>query len=81
MNQIIIIAFNTWIFKILFAIILFPLAMVLQNIIKKIEKLDFFDYGISYNPLKLFDQYVSGENKYDESLKIDGWNRENYSNN
>lgn len=80
-NQIITIAFNTWIYKMLFAVLLFPLAILLANAIKKIEKLDYFDYGVSYNPMTVFSENIPGENKYNKTNNIVGWHSENYSNN
>ncbi|MBV9576357.1 MAG: VUT family protein [Gammaproteobacteria bacterium] len=73
------IAFNTWVFKMIVATILFPIAIILSNLIKKIEKLDYFDYGISYNPIHVFKETVSGENKY-RKLNVESWNSESYSN-
>jgi len=64
LNQIAAIAFNTWIYKLIFAIALFPFATLLANIIKRIERIDYYDYGISYNPLFVFKQNTLGENKY-----------------
>lgn len=75
------IALNTWIYKMIFAIVLFPIAIVLANAIKRIEKLDYFDYGVSYNPMVVFSENVPGENKYNKKNNVDGWYRENYSNN
>lgn len=79
-NKITMIALNTWIYKMVLAILLFPLAVFLANAIKRIEKLDYFDYGISYNPLTVFSEYISGENKYGKLNNIEEWCRENYSN-
>lgn len=79
-DQIAVIAFNTWIYKMVMAVILFPLALFLSSLIKRIEKLDYFDYGISYNPLTVFSENVSGENKYEKYKNIEGWYRESYSN-
>jgi len=80
LNRIAVIAFNTWIYKMIMAVILFPLALFLSSLIKRIEKLDYFDYGISYNPLTVFSENVSGENKYEKYKNIEGWYRESYSN-
>ena len=80
MHQIAIIAFNTWVYKMIMAVILFPFAIYLANIIKRIEKLDYFDYGISYNPLKVFNEIVPGKNQYHESCNVEEWRHENYSN-
>lgn len=58
--------FNTWIFKVCAAIVLAPAAGFLTAKIKKIEKLDTFDYGISYNPLLVFNDQKQGKNQYHE---------------
>lgn len=78
-NQIIVIAFNTWVYKMIVAIMLFPVAIFLANTIKRIEKLDYFDYGVSYNPLTVFSEHVAGENNYGKSNSIEKWYRESYS--
>jgi len=80
LNHIAVIACNTWIYKMIFAVILFPLAMFLANIIKHIEKIDYFDYGISYNPLTVFNENTLGENKYRKSNRIGSFDFESYSN-
>lgn len=76
-NDIAVIAFNTWVYKMIFAVILFPVAVFLANVIKRVERLDYFDYGISYNPMAVFSETVPGENKYNN---IGGWRYEGYSN-
>jgi uncharacterized PurR-regulated membrane protein YhhQ (DUF165 family) len=58
------IAFNTWVYKMIMAFILFPVALVLSNFIKKFEKTDYYDFGISYNPMRVFSTKNHGENKY-----------------
>ena len=80
MNHIAVIALNTWVYKMVLAVLLFPVAILLANTIKRIEKLDYFDYGISYNPISVFSENISGENKYDKINNIEGWYRESYSN-
>lgn len=57
---------DTWIFKMGAAIVLSPIAWFLIPMIKKIEKLDTFDYGISYNPIRVFHDHEQGENRYHE---------------
>lgn len=79
-DKILIVAFDTWIFKIFLAIILFPVAIFLQNTIKRIEKLDYFDYGISYNPFTVFNEHVQGINKFGEHGMDKGWQHEDCSN-
>lgn len=58
--------FDTWVFKIIAAILLSPLALFLSEKIKKIEKVDVFDYGVSYNPALVFNDKQQGENCYHE---------------
>ncbi|WP_165476864.1 VUT family protein [Legionella fairfieldensis] len=65
------IAFNTWIYKIFSAIVLLPLAMFLINVLKRLEKTDYYDYGISYNPLNVFSTKESGENRYESQQRND----------
>ena|SRR3990167_930969 len=79
LNHIVVIAFNTWVYKMIMAVMLFPLAIFLSSVVKRIEKLDYFDYGISYNPLTVFSENVSGENKHEKYNNIEGWCRESYS--
>ena len=66
LEKIIDIAINTWTYKFIIAILLFPVALVLAKLVKRIEKLDYYDYGISYNPMKVFNEYVSGRNAYEK---------------
>ncbi|TAK73375.1 MAG: VUT family protein [Gammaproteobacteria bacterium] len=73
------IAINTWTYKMVIAILLFPVAILLSNIIKRIEKLDYFDYGVPYNPLTVFNEDAIGENKYDKISQIKRQYRESYS--
>ncbi len=63
-NDFIMSKLNTWIYKMVIAILLFPFAAALTRFIKRIEKVDFYDYGISYNPLKVFNTISQGENRY-----------------
>jgi uncharacterized PurR-regulated membrane protein YhhQ (DUF165 family) len=57
-------ALNTFIYKMIMAILLTPVALFLAFLIKKIEKLDFYDYGTSYNPIYVFDSAQKGKNLY-----------------
>lgn len=77
-NQIATIALNTWIYKMIIAVILFPVAIILSGIIKRIEKIDFYDYGISYNPINVFNESTCGKNKY-EKHKNEEWYNESYT--
>lgn len=64
-NEIAHIALNTWIYKMIMAIFLLPIAWALSNFIKKSEKIDYYDFGISYNPISVFSIKSQGENKFD----------------
>ena len=63
-NEIAHIALNTWIYKMIMALILFPVALILSFYIKKFEKTDHYDFGVSYNPLSVFSTNNYGKNKY-----------------
>lgn len=45
---------TTWCYKVVMSIILFPIGIYLVQKIKKVEKTDYYDWGISYNPLTVF---------------------------
>ncbi|WP_337049944.1 VUT family protein [Serratia fonticola] len=51
---------TTWGYKVLMSVMLLPLGVYLSNMVKKIEKTDYYDWKISYNPL-----YVFKENKFE----------------
>lgn len=59
------IALNTWFYKMLVAIIFYPVALLMSKFVKRFEGIDYYDYGISYNPLSVFSSTSSGNNKYD----------------
>jgi len=63
-NKIALLCFHTWLFKVTMAIIIVNLAPFFINLTMKIEKLDIYDYNVSYNPAKVFDKENSGENMY-----------------
>lgn len=63
-SQIVTIAFNTWVYKLIIATIFLPICSYLTKVIKKIEKIDCYDYGISYNPTTVFGSGTSGKNQY-----------------
>ncbi|MEA9391462.1 VUT family protein [Acerihabitans sp. TG2] len=45
---------TTWSYKVVMSILLLPVGIYLVGVIKKIEKTDYYDWGISYNPLSVF---------------------------
>lgn len=65
------IAVNTFLYKIAMAIVLMPIALVCSILVKKLEKLDFYDYGISYNPLSVFKDIKKGKNLYKLKQEMD----------
>ncbi len=79
-HHIILISFNTWLYKMIIAFLLFPAALVLTNLVKRMEKLDYFDYGVSYNPMNVFNENIHGENKFNKTSDNKGWHHESYSN-
>ena len=80
-DHIAVIAINTWLYKMVFAILLFPLAIILANFFKRIEKLDYFDYGVSYNPMMVFSENDDGENKFLKKRNTGSLGYESYPNN
>lgn len=67
-HELINIIITTWCYKVFMAIGLFPIGIYLIQKIKKIEKTDYYDWGISYNPLTVFkenDDEIS-RNNYDK---------------
>lgn len=52
--------------KVVAAVLLSPLAWLIIKKIKKIERIDMFDYGISYNPVRVFSDNQLGKNLYHE---------------
>ena len=64
-NEIAHIAFNTWVYKMVMSFFLFPLALLVSSYIKRIEKIDYYDFGVSYNPLSVFSTVHHGKNKYE----------------
>ena len=66
LDKIIDIAAHNWTFKMICACVLFPIGIIIGKAIKKVERLDFYDYGVSYNPLKVFDSSTTGKNEYDK---------------
>lgn len=52
---------TTWSYKVIMSTLLLPIGILLARKVKKIEKIDTFDYNISYNPFNVFKQ--SSENE------------------
>jgi uncharacterized integral membrane protein (TIGR00697 family) len=61
------IIFTTWSYKILMSIILLPLGIYLVSVIKRIEKTDYYDWQVSYNPLRVFGDSSAGRNFYQQT--------------
>ncbi|MBD2809810.1 VUT family protein [Xenorhabdus sp. Vera] len=49
-DELIIIIFTTWSYKVIMSIILLPIGIILANKVKKLEQTDIYDWNISYNP-------------------------------
>jgi len=61
------IAVNTWVFKMFFAaIILGIIAPLFIKLNKKIDAIDMYDFGISYNPIKIYKSGNVGENRFNK---------------
>lgn len=78
-QHIIVIAFNTWTYKVVAAFFLFPIAMMLINLLKRLEQTDYYDYGVSYNPLKVFSIDDCGENRYGKKQNTENNSAYRYS--
>ncbi len=50
LDELIIIIFTTWSYKVIMSIILLPIGIILANKVKKLEQTDIYDWNISYNP-------------------------------
>lgn len=48
------------------SVILLPVGIYLVNIIKRIEKTDYYDWQVSYNPLRVFGDSSAGKNIYQQ---------------
>ncbi len=67
-KQIFMMCLNTWIFKMIAALILSQLVPPLVRMNKKIDKVDIYDINISYNPLNLYKVSDSSNNMYGKSF-------------
>ncbi|MCC7005696.1 MAG: VUT family protein [Ottowia sp.] len=54
---------TTWSYKVLMSIILLPVGSYLVNVIKRIEKTDYYDWKISYNPFYVFGEDGASVNR------------------
>lgn len=57
---------TTWSYKVLMSVLLLPAGIYLVNIIKRIEKTDYYDWQVSYNPLRVFGDSNAGKNLYQQ---------------
>ena len=55
---------DAYILEIIYAFLFVVPAMLLVNFLRRKEKIDAYDYGISYNPFKIFDNGDLDENRY-----------------
>lgn len=53
-EQLVNIISTTWCYKVAISLFLLSIAMWLVGLVKRIEKTDHYDWGVSYNPLKAF---------------------------
>ncbi|MGA4422930.1 VUT family protein [Ralstonia nicotianae] len=58
---------TTWTYKVFMSVILLPLGLFLALMIKRIEKTDYYDWGIPYNPFLVFREHDLSldRNRYD----------------
>lgn len=68
MKNILIMSFNTWVFKIFASLVLAIFFPYLIKLNKKMDKVDIYDFNTVYNPIKMFDTKNSGENMYGKKL-------------
>ncbi|CAM4376118.1 MAG: queuosine precursor transporter [Legionella sp.] len=57
------IVLSVWYYKVIFAFIMAPFVSVLASFIKKKENVDFYDYGVNYNPFSYKFSWEGGVNK------------------
>lgn len=55
---------DAYMLEIIYAILFVVPAKLLVNFLRHKEKIDAYDYGVSYNPFKIFDDGDSDENRY-----------------
>jgi uncharacterized integral membrane protein (TIGR00697 family) len=55
---------DAYILEIIYAFLFVVPAMLLVNFLRRKEKIDAYDYGVSYNPFKIFDNGDLDENRY-----------------
>ncbi len=57
---------NTWFYKVIIAVVLLPVSLVFIKKVKSIENVDTYDYGTSYNPIRVFENTETEENLYEK---------------
>ena len=55
---------DAYILEIIYAILFVIPAKFLVNFLRRKEKIDAYDYGVSYNPFKIFNNGDISENRY-----------------
>ena len=55
-NELLNIIITTWSYKVVMSVILLPIAVFLSDYVKRIEKTDYYDWKISYNPISVFSE-------------------------
>lgn len=59
---------DTWVFKMLIALVLLCFLKPLKKLNQKIDRIDIFDFHIQYNPLKAFSPGNYGENYFGKHI-------------
>lgn len=54
---------TTWSYKVVMSIVLLPIGVFLVGFVKRIEKTDYYDWGVSYNPFSVFSDDASPVNR------------------
>lgn len=63
-HQILHVCINTWIFKMSIALLLLAAAQPLIKMNRKLDNADIYDFGILYNPIKMYKSGNYGENHF-----------------
>lgn len=72
LKQILIMCINTWVFKMIAAVVLSQLVYPLVKINRKIDHVDVYDINISYNPLNVYRTENPPTNMYGKSYGYSG---------
>jgi len=67
-EKIALLCFHTWLFKMAATVIIVNISPFFIKLTIKIEHADIYDYNVSYNPIKIFDESNTGENRYGRQI-------------